>query len=78
MFAKNAFNSEKLKFDIKSDRFTKNFPSRDIYLSSKKLLNCWHFVSSRAPIPRSDMIFKKITTSETKNLSGTKQFSIDI
>ena len=50
-FAKNAFNSEKINFDLKSDRFTKKFWSQNIYLSSKKLLKFWHFVSPRAPIP---------------------------
>ena len=51
-----------IKNDIKSDRFTKNFPFQDIYLSSKKLLKFCHFVSPRASTPRSDAFFKKQET----------------
>ena len=54
-FAKNAYNSEKINLN----RFTKSFPSQDIYFSSKKLLKFWHFVSPLAPIPHSDMLFKE-------------------
>ena len=57
--AKIAFNSEKINVDIKSDRFNKNLLSLDIYLSSKKLLKFWHFVSSRAPMPLSKLYFKE-------------------
>ena len=35
--SKHAFNSEKINFDIKSDRFAKTFHFWDIYLSSKML-----------------------------------------
>ena len=41
---------------MNSDTFTKNFPSRDTYLSRKKLLKFWHFVSPRALIPGSDLV----------------------
>ena len=54
-FCKECLNSEKINFEVKSDRLTKNFPSQDIYLSSKKktLLKFWGFISPRAPIPHS-------------------------
>ena len=58
-FAMNAFNSEKINFDTKSDRFTKNIPFGDIYHSSKKLSKFQHFASPRAQIPHSDMFFKE-------------------
>ena len=57
VFAKNAFNSEKINFDIKSEGASRNIPFGYIYLPPKKLLKLWHFVSPQAPIPRSDMFF---------------------
>ena len=50
---------KKKNFYIKSDSFTKNFPFRDIYLFSKKLLKFWHFVFPQAPISLRDMLLKK-------------------
>ena len=55
VFAKNDFNPEKINFDIKSEGASRNIPFGYIYLSSKKLLNLWHFVSPQAPIPLSDV-----------------------
>ena len=56
--AKNNFNFEKMDFDINWHELTKDFPFRDIYLSSKKkMFKFCCFVSSQAPIPHSDMIF---------------------
>ena len=50
-FAKHAVNSEKIKFDIKFDRFTKSFPFQDIYICLKILLKFWHFYLHGLQIP---------------------------
>ena len=78
VFAKNVFNSEKINFEVKSDRLTKNFPFQDIYLSSKKktLLKFWSFISPRAPIPHSFthcFINKSFISNTSLNLQGLRK-----
>ena len=58
-FIKNAFNSEKINFDIKLDGLPKTFPFPDIYPSSKKLSKIRHFVSPWAPSSLNGLFFKE-------------------